>query len=142
VRTTCVSGVAEGVACPAAARPAASTAGQIVEVVARPVASRQRRGGIEASAGSRRGFTAGRERSHRCWQIGAGHGHGLGWSENDGAGGASSEKGSDGSTIGEDFGISSGVQLGEVPVQARSGHRWRPPGRCSGVRAWVSDGAD
>jgi len=68
----CVSDVVEGVACPAAARPATSTAGQIVEVAACPVASRQRCGGVEASAGSRRCFASGREKSPRRQQIGVG----------------------------------------------------------------------
>jgi len=80
----CVSGIVEGVACPVAARPATSTAGQIVEVAARPVASRRWRAGVEASAGSRRCFASGREKSPRRWQIGAGHRRRLGRSKNDG----------------------------------------------------------
>ena len=54
---------------------------------------RWRRGGVEASAGSRHCFAAGRERSRRRRQIGAGRGRGLGRSENDGAGPSSSRRG-------------------------------------------------
>ena len=79
-----VSSVVEGVACPAAARPATSTAGQMMEVEVRPVASRRRRNGVEVSSGSRRCFTSGREKSPRRRQIGVGRGCRLGWSENDG----------------------------------------------------------